>query len=42
MMFYPYLLPQLSEKKREGRKSIKNVKIACKIIKGGKTNIFDS
>ena len=43
MIFYPHLLPQLSEKKREGRKIYeKNVKTACKTTEGGKTNNFDS
>ena len=43
MICYPHLLPQLSEKKREGRKIYeKNVKTVCKTAERGKTNSFDS
>ena len=41
MIFYPCLLSQLSEKKRE-KIYEKNVKPAYKTTEGGKTNGFDS
>ena len=42
MIFYPYLLSQLSGKKDKEKSMKKNVKTACKTDEGGKINGFDS
>ena len=42
MIFYPYLLSQLSGKKDKEKSMKKNVKTACETAVGGKTNDSNS
>ena len=41
IIFYPHVLPQLSEK-REGRKIYEKCKTACRTTEGDKINEFGS